>query len=87
MKSFPVAGSDLGKATGPYSCQGQLFKQLRASQKILDRVVSWLKLVPFSARQHQHIKGKENKVVDALSRNARLNFATAISTYVSDLDE
>ena len=35
----------------------------------------------------QHIKGKENKVVDALSRNARLNFATAINTYVSDSDE
>ena len=33
------------------------------------------------------LKGKENKVVDALSRNARLNFATEISTYVSDLDE
>ena len=35
----------------------------------------------------QHIKGKENKVVDALSRNARLNFAAAISTYATDFDE
>ena len=35
----------------------------------------------------QHIKGKQNKVVDALSRNARLNFAAAISTYATDLDE
>ena len=27
----------------------------------------------------QHIKGKENKVVDALSRNARMNFTTLIT--------
>ena len=37
--------------------------------------------------QIQHIKGKENKVDDALSRNARLNFAVAISTYATYLDE
>ena len=35
----------------------------------------------------QHIKGKQNKVVDALSRNASLNFITVISTYTTDLDE
>ena len=35
----------------------------------------------------QHIKGKENKVVDALSRNAKLNFTAAISTYTIDLEE
>ena len=35
----------------------------------------------------QHIKGKENKVVDALSRNAKLNFTVAISTYTIDLEE
>ena len=35
----------------------------------------------------QHIKGKENKVVDALSRNAKLNFTATISTYKTDLDE
>ena len=32
-------------------------------------------------------KGKENKVVDALSRNGRLNFTSVISTYTIDLDE
>ena len=31
--------------------------------------------------------GKENKVADALSRNAKLNFTTTISTYNSDLNE
>ena len=35
----------------------------------------------------QHIKGKENKVADALSRNARLNFTAVINTYTTDLDE
>ena len=31
--------------------------------------------------------GIENKVADALSRNARLNFTAVISTYTIDLDE
>ena len=35
----------------------------------------------------QHIKGKENKVVDALSRNAKLNVVLVISTYKIDLEE
>ena len=35
----------------------------------------------------QHTKGKENKVVDALSRNARLNFVAAVNTYKTDLEE
>ena len=47
-------------------------------------MVSFLKRYDFEI---QHIKGKKNKVADALSRNARLNFTVAISTYVSDLDE
>ena len=47
----------------------------------------WLSFLSDYDFEIQHIKGKENKVVDALSRNATLNFAAAISTYVSDLDE
>ena len=35
----------------------------------------------------QHIKGKENKVADALSRNARLKFIVVINTYTTDLEE
>ena len=35
----------------------------------------------------QHIKGKENKVVDALSRNAKLSFVATINTYKIDLEE
>ena len=47
-------------------------------------MVSFIKRVWFWI---QHIKGKENKVVDALSRNARLNFTVVISTYSIDLEE
>ena len=51
------------------------------------RQARWLAFLSEYDFEIQHIKGKENKVADALSRNARLNFAVAISTYVSDLDE
>ena len=51
------------------------------------RQTKWLAFLSEYDFEIQHIKGKENKVVDALSRNARLNFATTISNYVSDLDE
>ena len=51
------------------------------------RQARWLSFLSEYDFEIQHIKGKENKVVDALSRNTRLNFATAINTYVSDLDE
>ena len=51
------------------------------------RQARWLAFLSEYDFEIQHIKGKENKVADALSRNARLNFATPISTYVSDLNE
>ena len=51
------------------------------------RQVRWLSFLSEYDFEIQHIKGKENKVVDALSRNAKLNFTTAISTYNSDLNE
>ena len=50
------------------------------------RQARWLTFLREYDFEIQHIKGKENKVVDALSRNAKLNFTTAISTYVSDLN-
>ena len=46
------------------------------------RQARWLAFLSEYDFKIQHIKGKENKVADALSRNERLNFATAISTYV-----
>ena len=35
----------------------------------------------------QHIKGKENKVVDSLRINEKLNFVVAINTYKTNLEE
>ena len=51
------------------------------------RQARWIAFLSEYDFEIQHIKGKENKVVDALSRNARMNFAAAINTYVLDLDE
>ena len=47
----------------------------------------WLAFLSEYDFEIQHIKGKENKVVDALSRNARLKFTTVISTYTINFDE
>ena len=51
------------------------------------RQARWLAFLSEYDSEIQHIKGKENKVVDALSRNAKLNFTAAISTYKTDLEE
>ena len=47
----------------------------------------WLAFLSEYDFEIKHIKGKENKVVDALSRNAKLNFTAAFSTYTTDLKE
>ena len=47
----------------------------------------WLAFLSEYDFEIQHIKGKENKVADALSRNAKLNFVPAINTYKIDLEE
>ena len=51
------------------------------------RQARWLAFLSEYDFEIQYIKGKENKVVDALSRNAKLNFTAAISTYNTDLEE
>ena len=51
------------------------------------RQARWLSFLSEYDFEIQHIKGKENKVADALSRNAKLNFTAAIGTYVLDLNE
>ena len=51
------------------------------------RQARWLAFLSEYDFKIQHIKGKENKVVDALSRNAKMNFIAAISTYTIDLEE
>ena len=62
-------------------------KYLLDQPNLNSRQARWLAFLSEYDFEIQHIKGKENKVADALSRNARLNFVTTISTYVSDLDE
>ena len=51
------------------------------------RQARWLAFLSEYDFEIQHIKGKENKVVDALSRNAKLNFTAVIGTYTTDLEE
>ena len=51
------------------------------------RQARWLSFLSEYDFEIQHIKGKEKKVADALSRNAKLKFATTISTYKTDLEE
>ena len=51
------------------------------------RQARWLAFLSEYDFEIQHIKGKENKVVDALSRNAKLNFIAAINSYKIDLEE
>ena len=51
------------------------------------RQARWLDFLSEYDFEIQHIKGKENKVVDALSRYVRLNFMAAISTYKTDLED
>ena len=51
------------------------------------RQAMWLAFLSEYDFEIQHIKGKENKFIDALSRNARMNFVAVISTYIIDLDE
>ena len=62
-------------------------KYLLYQPNLNSKQARWLAFLSEYDFEIQHIKGKENKVADALSRNARLNFATTISTYVSDIDE
>ena len=49
------------------------------------RKARWLAFLGEYDFEIQHIKGKENKVADAFSRNVRLNFIASISTYKTDL--
>ena len=47
----------------------------------------WLAFLSENGFEIKHVKGKKNKVADALSRHAKLNFIAAISTYKIDLEE
>ena len=62
-------------------------KYLLYQPNLNSRQARWLAFLSEYDFEIQHIKGKENKVVDALSRNAKLNFIAAISTYTTYLEE
>ena len=47
----------------------------------------WLAFLSEYDSEIKHIKENKNKVVDALSRNARLNFIATISSYKIELDD
>ena len=52
------------------------------------RQARWIAFLSEYDFEIQHIKGKENiKVVDALSRNVKMNFTATISTYRTNLEE
>ena len=51
------------------------------------RKARWLAFLSEYDFEIQHIKGKENMFADALSRNEKLNFTTAICTYKTDMEE
>ena len=62
-------------------------KYLLDQSNLNARKARWLAFLSEYDFEIQHIKGNENKVVDALSRNAKLNFTAAISTYTTYLEE
>ena len=51
------------------------------------RKARWLAFLGEYDFEIKHIKGKENKVVDALSRNVVTSFVAAISSYKTDLED
>ena len=51
------------------------------------RQARWLCFLSEYDFEIQHIKGKKNKVADALSRNVRLNFMAAINTQKTNLED
>ena len=57
------------------------FKYLLDQPYLNTRQARWLDFVSKYDFEIQHIKGKENKVIDALKRNVRLNFMAELTTY------
>ena len=62
-------------------------KYLFDQQNLNERQAKWLAFLSEYDFDVKHIKGKENKVVDSLRRNARMNFIFAISNYKTELDD
>ena len=63
------------------------FKYLFDQQNMNAKHAIWLSFLSEYDFEIKHIKGNENKVVNALSRNAIMNFITSISIYKIELDD
>ena len=62
-------------------------KYLFDQQNLNARQARWLVFLSEYDFEIKHIKGKENKVADALSKNAIMDFIAAISSYKTELDD
>ena len=62
-------------------------KYLFDKQNLNVRQAIWLAFLSEYVFEIKHIKGKQNKVLDALSRNAVTSFVAAISSYKTDLED
>ena len=62
-------------------------KYLFDQQNLNARKTRWLAFLSEYDFEIKHIKGKENKVVDALRRNANINFIVVFSNYKIELDD
>ena len=62
-------------------------KYLFDQQNLNARQARWLAFLSEYDFEIKHIKGKENKVVDALSRNPVTSFVGAISIYKTKLED
>ena len=54
-------------------------------QNMNARKTRWLAFLSEYNFKIKHLKGKENKVADALRRNANLNFLSGVSSYKTKL--
>ena len=62
-------------------------KYLFDQQNLNARQSRWLSFLSEYDFEIKHIKGKENKVDDALRRNVVTSFVAAISSYKTDLED
>ena len=62
-------------------------KYLFDQQNLNTRKARWLDFLSKYDFEIKHIKGKENKVVDSLSKNAVTSFVASINSYKIDLED
>ena len=68
-------------------CDNISLKYLFDQQNMNARQARWLAFLSEYDFEIKHIKRKENKLVDSLSRNAVTSFVAAISSYKTELED